>query len=141
MKEKSLLTLDAAVNLALGLPLMLIPASTARFLAIPLPEPTFYASILGAVLTGIGLALLVERFHERFRMSGLGLGGAITINIVGAGVLIIWLLWGSLDIPLRGYAFLWAVAVVVLGISLVEIQAYFRRGSPKNMPNPRTRKE
>lgn len=129
MKESILLTVDAAVNLILGLPLMIIPVETARFLGIPIPEQAFYASILGAVLTGIGVALLIERFRERIRITGLGLGGAIAINIFGAAVLIIWLLLGTLYIPLRGYVFLWVIAVIVLGICLVELLAFFRRSA------------
>ena len=126
MKETTLLTIDAIVNLLLGIPLMVIPTITARFLAIPIPEQAFYASILGAVLTGIGVALLVDRFREKVLLRGLGLGGAITINLMGAGALVIWLLVGSLDIPLRGQLFLWLVAVVVLGICLVELWFVFR---------------
>lgn len=127
MKETPLLTIDAAVNLILGLPLMLIPTNTARILGLPLPEQAFYASILGAVLTGIGVALLIERFRERSHMAGLGIGGAIAINIFGAVALILWLFLGGLDIPVRGYVFLGVVAVAVLGISLVELQAYHRK--------------
>ena len=127
MKAGTLLTIDAAVNLILGLPLMIVPAHAARILGIPFPEPAFYASILGAVLTGIGVALLIERYRDRIRMTGLGIGGAIAINIIGAVALILWLLLGDLDLPVRGYVFLGAVAVIVLGISLVELQAHFQK--------------
>jgi hypothetical protein len=89
-------------------------------LGIPVPEVGFYASILGAVLTGIGLALLLERYRGRLAATGLGLGGAIAINLCGGGALAIWLLGGKLALPARGYVFLGLVAVVVLGISLVE---------------------
>ncbi|MFC1543310.1 hypothetical protein ACFL4K_02080 [Candidatus Neomarinimicrobiota bacterium] len=127
MKETFLLTVDAVVNLLLGLPLMILPAGTAHFLGIPVPQQTFYASLLGAVLTGIGVALLIERFREKIRIRGLGLGGAIAINIFGAVALIIWLLLGSLDLQLRGYIFLWVVAVIVLVICLVELRFHCRR--------------
>jgi uncharacterized membrane protein len=127
MKANLLLTVDAAINLLLGIPLMIIPVHAARFLGIPIPEPAFYAGILGAVLTGIGIALLIERYRDRIRMTGLGIGGAITINIIAAIVLILWLVFGNLDIPVRGYVFLGVVAVVVLGISLVELQARYQK--------------
>ncbi|MFC1620048.1 hypothetical protein ACFL45_08890 [Candidatus Neomarinimicrobiota bacterium] len=127
MKTISLLTIDAVINLMLGLPLMVVPTQVAHFLGIPVPEPAFYASILGAVLTGIGVALLIERYRDRSHMAGLGIGGAVAINIIGAVALILWLLLGDLDMPVRGYIFLVAVAVVVLGISLVELQARYRR--------------
>ncbi|MFC1547797.1 hypothetical protein ACFL5M_04650 [Candidatus Neomarinimicrobiota bacterium] len=127
MKETSLLTIDAVVNLLLGIPLLIIPTKVARFLGLPMPEQAFYASILGAVLTGIGVALLIERYRDRFHIAGLGIGGAIAINIFGAVALILWLFLGGLDIPLRGYVFLGVVAVAVLGISLVELQACYRK--------------
>jgi hypothetical protein len=115
-----LLLADAAINLVLGLPLLFYPQGTARLLGIPVPEVAFYASILGAVLTGIGLALLAEYYRDRLKVSGLGLGGAIAINLCGGGALAIWLFGGRLALPARGYVFLGLVAVAVLGISLVE---------------------
>ena len=124
MKWSFLLTADAVINFALGLPLLFVPTAAARFLGIPVPEPAFYASILGAVLTGIAIALLLEQFHERTRLTGLGLGGAITINICGSGALVAWLLFGHLELPFRGHLFLWLVAAVVLVISLVELLAH-----------------
>lgn len=120
MKSNVLLVTDAGINLALGLPLLFFPKKTASLLGIPVPEITFYASILGAVLTGIGLALLVERYHNRFKVTGLGLGGAIAINLCGGGALAIWLFSGTLALSTRGYLFAGAVTVAVLGISLVE---------------------
>jgi hypothetical protein len=62
----------------------------------------------------------VEKYRGRLRVTGLGLGGAIAINLCGGGALAIWLLSGTLALPTRGYIFLGTVAVAVLGISLVE---------------------
>jgi hypothetical protein len=121
LKGNTLLTIDGVVNLALGLQLMFAPGPTARFLGLPVPTQLFYAGLLGAVLTGIGAALFVERFRSTSPAIGLGLGGAIAINTFGALALVMWLLLGGLDIPLRGLAFLWIVAIGVLGICLVEI--------------------
>jgi hypothetical protein len=130
MKQNRLLISDALINLALGIPLVLSPTAVARFLGIPVPAVPFYASILGAVLAGIGIALLLECLGSR-RITGLGTAGAVSINICGAGVLAIWLIRGGLEIPLRGHLFLWAVAVVVLGIGAIEILALV---SPKGAP-------
>jgi hypothetical protein len=65
------------------------------------------------LLFGIGLALLFELAGQAKRFRGLGLGGAILINIVGSLVLISWLLFGSLDIPIKGRMVLWIVGVIV----------------------------
>jgi hypothetical protein len=133
MKATHLLFVDALVNLVLGIPLMLAPSSTARLLGIPVPMVSFYASLLGAVLTGIGIALLLECVGNR-RITGLGLSGAVVINICGAGALAIWLIRGGLEIPFRGHVFLWAVVVVVLGLGAVEILTQVRRKKASTHP-------
>jgi hypothetical protein len=119
MNHKSLLLIDAIINLVLGALLLVAPTATADFLGIPPITDRFYPSILGAVLFGIGLALLIERF--RFRgLAGLGLGGAVAINLSGGVVLAGWLLFGGLDLPLRGLLFLWGLVAVLVVISLFE---------------------
>jgi hypothetical protein len=125
-RQAALLVLDAIVNLALGILLAFFPTSFAEVVGVPLALPPFYASVLGAVLIGIGLALLVERFRPWSGFRGLGLGGAICINVCGAGALVIWLISGALEMPLSGYAFLWAVGLVVLGLSVLELVAYLQ---------------
>jgi len=60
-------------------------------------------------------------YSKGFR--GLGPGGAILINLAGSMVLICWLLFGSLSIPLKGQIILWAVGVIVLLIGIVELSA------------------
>ena len=133
MKEELVLTIDAAVNLALGVVLAIFPRAFARLVGAPIPSTSFYASILGGVLIGVGLALLLQRFWGRSRMTGLGLEGAIAINFCGAGVLMAWLITGGLSIPTRGFVFLWAVAVLVLGIGVAE----FVMRARKNHQQPR----
>ena len=128
-RERLVLLVDAAVDLALGLPLIFFPRELATFLGLPRPDPPFYASILGAVLVGIGLALIIECRGTRLRGGGLGLGGALTINLCGTVVLAAWLARGSPDLPLRGQALLWAVVLVVGGLSALELSLYSRRQS------------
>jgi hypothetical protein len=108
------------VNLALGLALIFFPVGLPTAVGLPIPSTSFYASILGAVLVGIGLALLVQRFWGPSRMAGLGVEGAIAINLCGGGALMGWLVAGDLSIPMRGYLLLWAVAMLVLTIGLTE---------------------
>lgn len=57
-----------------------------------------YPSILGAVLVGIGVALLIQNKSE----SGLSLAGAVAINLCGGIVLAFWLSFGFLALPTRG---------------------------------------
>jgi hypothetical protein len=124
--DKTLLMIDAVVNLALGILLLLFPAGIGRLLGAPPTDTNFYASILGAVLFGIGSALLLERFGAKRNIRGLGLEGAIAINFCGAGVLLLWLLLVPFDIPVRGKIILWAIAISVMAIGVVELFA--RRG-------------
>jgi hypothetical protein len=125
--EKSLLLIDAAVNLALGLLLLLFPAGLIGLLGLPATSTYFYPSILGAVIFGIGIALLLEWRSDVSQRHGLGLAGAIAINLCGSGALVVWLLIEPFDLPLRGYVVLWSVALIVLFIGLAEILYTSRR--------------
>ncbi|MCP3955287.1 MAG: hypothetical protein GY697_24160 [Desulfobacterales bacterium] len=121
--DKSLLMIDAVVNLALGILLLLFPAGIGRLLGAPPTDTNFYASILGAVLFGIGIALLIEYCGEPMNLRGLGLEGAIVINFCGAGILLCWLLLVPFNIPVRGKVILWTIAISVIGIGVVELLA------------------
>ena len=57
---KNLLFIDGIVNLLLGVLLLLFPLGIAPSLGIPVPDTHFYPTILGAVLLGIGIALLID---------------------------------------------------------------------------------
>ena len=120
-KQKILLAIDAFVNLMLGTLLLSFPVGILKFLGLPAVAHYFYTSILGAVILGIGIALLIDLFGASHGVRGLGLGGAIAINLCGGGVLFLWLIRGSFAMPLRGHIILWTVAVVVLAVGLIEL--------------------
>jgi hypothetical protein len=118
---KNLLVIDGIVNLLLGLLLLLFPIGIAPILGVPISESNFYPTILGAVLFGIGIALLIDACGQPHGIRGLGIAGAIAINFCGAGVLIVWLLFTSLNLPLRGYIVLWTIAIIVMVIGSFEL--------------------
>jgi len=120
-KISLLLIIDCIVNLLLGLLLLLFPAGLLDYLGLPPSDTYFYTSILGGVIFGIGIALGLEWWGASNRIRGLGLGGAIAINLCGGGTLLAWLVFGNLSLPLRGQITLWIVAVVVLGIGIIEM--------------------
>ena len=122
MKKSSALILDAIINLCLGILLLLFPRGVIAALGAPLTENAFYPSLLGAVLIGIALALLLEGTDRFPSIIGLGLGGAICINLCGGLALAGWLVLGQPRIPVRGFFLLWGVVVMVIGISLVELR-------------------
>jgi len=119
-QQKILLIVDCLVNLLLGLFLLFFPLGVIDYLGLPETNTYFYPVILGAVIFGIGLALLLEVIGHERKIRGLGLGGAIAINIVGSLVLMCWLLFASLTMPLRGWIILWVVALLVFTIGIVE---------------------
>ena len=114
------LWLDALINLVLGAALLFF-RTTAPILGIPPASQAFYPTILGAVLFGVGLALLWEIYRGENHPVGLGLGGAVVINLSGGAALMAWLLFGDLDVSMRGQIILWALAVVLVFISLAEL--------------------
>ncbi|NIR50301.1 hypothetical protein GWO43_17460 [candidate division KSB1 bacterium] len=120
MKESTLLTADAIINLVLGLPLLLVPDVVFGILKLPIGESLFLPTVLGGILIGIGIALLIERFRDSLGLAGLGLEGAIVINVFGAGALATWLVRDGSNIPTLGYSVLWMVAAAVLGVSIIE---------------------
>jgi hypothetical protein len=120
-KSKTLLLIDGIVNLLVGILLLLFPLGMAQLLGVPLPNINFYPTLLGAVIFGIGIALLLEAYGERRGIHGLGLAGAVAINFCAAGVLTIWLISAPLSLPLRGYIILWTIAGVVLAIGFIEL--------------------
>ena len=120
MKASTLLGFDAVIHMIFGIGLLFFPDIVIGALGIPLPGTQFYASVLGAVLCGVGLALLAERFRRILGIAGLGPGGAICIKICTGGVLGAWLVHGRLPLPVHGYVLLWLVAVVLLILSGAE---------------------
>jgi hypothetical protein len=117
---------DAIINYALGILCILYPY-IAETIGVPIVENSFYPTILGAVFFGIGIALTIECYMKQEGMVGLGLGGAIAINLSGGFVLILWLIFGDLNIPLRGHLFLWSLAIILLGISSIEIFIHLKK--------------
>jgi hypothetical protein len=127
MRDRALLTIDAAADLILGALLVAAPRQVIQWIGAPRPSTAFYPSILGAVLFGIGVALLIERFQRGPTSSGLGILGAIWINLSGGVVLAGWLLLGRLRIPARGIVALWCIAAIVLSIGTVELVSRGRK--------------
>ncbi len=123
----NLLRVDGAINLVLGALLLAFPSGLVETLGVPAPEGRFYPSLLGAVLFGVGIALFLEAHRLPGGIIGLGLGGAIAINLVAACALLYWLLWGDLEIPTRGRVLLGALTVGLVAISSSELWVRWSR--------------
>ena len=120
-KQEILLNIDGIINVILGVLLLLFPFGISELLGVPKSTLNFYPTILGGVILGIGIALFIERYGSKSKIRGLGLGGAIVINICAATVLLIWLIINPFDLPLRGYVILWVIAAGVLLIGIIEL--------------------
>ncbi|MGB5286742.1 MAG: hypothetical protein WCB63_09525 [Polyangiales bacterium] len=120
------LYIDGFINLLLGVALLCFDP-VADWLGLPASDTAFYPTILGAVLFGIGIALVWEAVRGDGQLLGLGLGGAIAINLCGGLVLTGWLLVGDLRLPLRGQVILWTLASILVLISLVELSMRARQ--------------
>ena len=118
MKESTLLEIDGIGNIILGLPLFFFPVEVTTLLGMSSNGSSFYPIILGAIFIGIGIALLVQRFKPTAK--GLGLGGAMSINLVFGIVLTSWLIGTNQDLTLIGSVVLWGLAIILIGISSFE---------------------
>ena len=119
-KDKILLRVDSLVNVVLGVFLQCYPLGTGKLLGLPNSEDNFYALILGAVLLGIGIALYIESQYSEKGMRGLGLEGAIIINLIASVVLILILISGTLNISLTTSIILWFIGILVFIIGIAE---------------------
>ncbi len=125
MTNLRLLTLDGIGNVVLGLPLLLIPGLVSKFLGLSKQTATFFPIILGAVFVGIGIALLMERFKPS--LGGLGLGGAISINLTFGIVLAGWLILSGTNLSFQGTLVLWLLALILVGISVAEALSLWQK--------------
>jgi hypothetical protein len=70
---------------------------------------------------GIGIALFLEWRRKKSDCVGMGISGAIIVNICASLALLVWLTFGDLPIPLRGKLILWGLIVIILGVTITEI--------------------
>lgn len=128
MSKKITLSIDAFINLILGILLLAYSLPLVEFLGVPYTQNYFYPNILGAIFIGIAIALIVEAYRKKSEgFIGLGLFGAISINLCGGIVLFLWLVLGDLGLPLKGYIFLWTLDIILLVISIVELLINLRK--------------
>jgi hypothetical protein len=125
-RGKVVLLVDSIINLFLGAVLLAYSEPVIQFFGLPETYDFFYPNILGAILVGIGIALFLE-YRREGAFIGLGLGGAISINMMGGIVLFAWLVFGNLNLALHGKIILWVLDLILLGISTIELIVYLKR--------------
>jgi hypothetical protein len=119
---KIILVVDAVINFILGMLLLIFSNGIINFLGVPSSSSNFYPNILGAVFIGITAALLIRILgKDANKFSGLGLLGAISINLSGGLVLALWLIFGNMNLPDKGFILLWSLVAVLIIISTAEL--------------------
>jgi hypothetical protein len=115
---QQLLWIETLLKLVPGLLLVLAPLTTLRVLGLPRPDTGFWPRLTGALLVGMAGALFVEGAQSG---RGLGLAGAIIINLCGATVLAILLVLDRGPASTRGRVVVWALTCTLVVLSVVEI--------------------
>ena len=119
---KMILFIDAIINFALGVLLLIFSPAIASWLGVPLSSTSFYPNILGAIFIGITIALLIDvKGKKDSGNMGLGLLGAISINLCGGTMLALWLILGDLELPVRGFIILWTIVIILIIVSVTEL--------------------
>ena len=123
MNKKITLIIDAGINLILAILLLAFSPDLTSFFGVPSSHSSFYPNILGAVFLGIAIALFIEAYRKSSNEKNIGLGliGAVCINLSGGFVLLLWLIFGNLDLPAKGMIFLWTIDIILLLISSIEL--------------------
>ena len=119
-KKSVLIELDGYGNIILGLPLLLVPNKVSNFFGLSMDQP-LYPILLGAILIGIGIALLLECYSKKHQ--GLGIAGAICINLTVGIILGFWLILNHSVLSNHGYIVLWFLVVILIGIGSIELFA------------------
>ena len=78
-------------------------------------------------MVGIGIALLLESRRRSGGLQGLGLAGAVAINLTAGLAIAVWLLLSPGDgVSGTGRAVLWLLVFFLVGLSATEIVAHRR---------------
>jgi hypothetical protein len=117
---KNFLMVNGIIDPLLGLLLGLFPRWFVDLLDLPGYKTDFWIRVLGAVLFGVGAASLIEKYRGS---GGLGLPGAILINLSGASMLAAWLIFNPGYSQTLGKFILWGFVLVLVVLSALEWMA------------------
>jgi hypothetical protein len=116
---QQLLTVEILLKFAAGLVLVLAPLSTIKLLGLPRAETGFWPRLLGALLIGLAGAIYVE--GRAPGSQGLGLAGCVIVNFSAVSMLGGMLALEAGPPSARGRAVVWALVVLLVSLSVLEI--------------------
>ena len=128
LSQALVLRVDALSNAALALFLLAATWDDLYdFFGLPVPEPPFYAQILGAVLVAFALLewMLAGTPAERAVTLAAAVGSALA-----AAVLAVWLLAGEHDLDTHGLVALWSVVVFLAAAAAIHAVVLSRGRRP-----------
>jgi hypothetical protein len=114
-----LLWFETLLKLSSGLLLALVPLTVIKILGLPPAESAFWPRLLGSVLVGLSGATFLEGAMASTR--GLGLAGAIVINLAAAAMIALSSLLGGGATTRRGKLVQWGIVTLLFALSLAEI--------------------
>lgn len=118
-----LLWLETLLKGSIGLMMLMMPITSAKLAGLPHGNSAFWPRLFGAALLGIAAAFAVEGYTQlnaNISARGLGLGGAIAINLVTVLSLIGTLIFKGVTTR-RGLLLLWSFILLLVLLMLFEI--------------------
>ena len=132
LSQALVLRVDALSNAALAV--FLLAATWDRLyelLGLPVPEPPFYAQLLGAALVAFAII--------EWALAGSPAEAAVTFaaavgSALAAAVLAAWLLFGDTELDTHGLIGLWSVAGFLAAAAVIHAVVLWRRWATASAP-------
>lgn len=118
-----LLWLETLLKGGIGLIMLFTPITAAKIAGLPHGNSAFWPRLFGAALISIAAAFAVEGYTQlnpNVTAGGLGLGGAVIINLVTILSLIGTIIFKGVTTR-RGLLLLWSLSLTLTFLMLVEI--------------------
>lgn len=118
-----LLWLETLLKGGIGLVMLFTPITAAKIAGLPHGNSAFWPRLFGAALISIAAAFAVEGYTQlnpNVTAGGLGLGGAVIINLVTILSLIGTIIFKGVATR-RGLLLLWSLSLTLTFLMLVEI--------------------
>lgn len=116
---QQLLWIETLLKLSGGIVLLAMPRLAIRLLGLPSGDSSFWPRLLGGVLIGLAGALYLEGATTGSK--GLGMGGAVLINLAAAGAVAGHVALNRATGTARGRLVLWLLVALLFLLSLIEI--------------------
>ena len=118
-----LLWLETLFKGGIGLIMIFVPITAAKIAGLPHGNSAFWPRLFGAALLSIAAAFALEGYTQintKITASGLGLGGAIIINLVTILSLLGTLIFKGVS-SRRGLLLIWVLTLLLAFLMLFEI--------------------